>query len=281
MHEAQTPPEQPAPGAGDLAAEARGGPRSPIRTLRILDIVAESHEGIGLGQLSQRLDIPKTSLFNMLRPLVTAGYLLQIDNAYILGPETLRLSFRASRNSAFLRVMRPTLELCASRLGETVAFVMLEEAQARTEYMDVVEANRPIRYVVRPGEVRPLYCTAAGLAILAWQPTHQVQQYLRSIERRKMTPSTEIDSDAILARLQEIRRTGTSVTLGEYNEEICGIAAPVFCRPNVAFGAITAGAPIARALASKDAYVRLVKEAAESISMELVRPHSRVEPKER
>ncbi len=252
------------------ATEGSSGPRSPIRTLRILEIIAESPDGVSLAQLSQRLDIPKTSLFNMLRPLAAQGYLLQLASRYLLGPATLRLSIRTSRNSSFLRAIRPTLELYAARLGETVGFIMLDESNAHTEYMDVVEGNRPIRHVVRAGEVRPLYCTAAGLAILAWQPRQQVQRYLESVELKRVTAATVVDKAAILKRLESIRRDGVCVTVGEYSDEVCGIAAPVFCRPGVAFGAISAGAPISRAFAAKEAYVRLVKQGAQGISEELV-----------
>lgn len=257
-------------------AGVSGGPRAPIRTLRILEIIAKSQEGVGLAQLSQSLEIPKTSLFSMLRPLVAQGYLLQLEAGYVLGPSSLRLSFRASRHSAFLRSMRPTLELYASRLGETMAFVMLDEMQSHTEYMEVAEGSRAIRYVVRAGETRPLYCTSAGLAVMAWQPVHQVKQYLEASDLRKMTPQTVIDQDAIMEKLQVIRREGVCVTKGEYSEDVCGIAAPVFSRPSpgVAFGAVTTGIPMHRATVSQDFYTNLVKKAAADISADLVRSHA-------
>lgn len=260
----------------DGPAGANGGPRAPIRTLRILEIIAKSQEGVGLTQLSQSLDIPKTSLFNMLRPLVAEGYLLQLEAGFVLGPSSLRLSFRASRNSAFLRSMRPTLELYASRLGETMAFVMLDEMQVQTEYMDVAEGSRAIRYVVRAGETRPLYCTSAGLAVMAWQPEKQVKQYLETSDLRKMTPQTVIDQTAIMEKLQDIRREGVCVTKGEFSEDVCGIAAPVFCRPHtdVAFGAVTTGIPMHRAMVSQDFYTNLVKKAAADISADLVRSYA-------
>ncbi|WP_354445776.1 IclR family transcriptional regulator [Ottowia thiooxydans] len=244
--------------------------------MRILEIIAKSTEGVGLAQLSQSLVIPKTSLFNMLRPLVAEGYLLQLESGYVLGPSSLRLSFRASRHSAFLRSMRPALELYASRLGETTAFVMLDETQAHTEYMEVAEGSRAIRYVVRAGETRPLYCTSAGLAVMAWQPAHQVTQYLETTDLQKVTPQTVIDRAAIMEKLEIIRREGVCVTKGEYSEDVCGIAAPVFCRPrpDLAVGAVTTGIPMHRATVSQDFYTNLVKKAAADISAELVRSYA-------
>ena len=252
-----------------LGRGANAGPRSPTRTLRILEIIAEYPEGVTLAFLSQRLEIPKTSIFNLLRPLVSQAYLMQVASRYLLGPAALRFAIHASRNSSFLRAISPTLELYGARLGETIALVMLDESETQTEYMDVVESTRPIHYVVRPGERRPLYCTAAGTAILAWQKPEFVERYLATADLRKLTPKTVTDPQAILERLEVIRRDGIAVTMGDYSEELCGFAAPIFSRAGVAIGAIASGAPLARALAAKETYFAMIKQAAEGVTAEL------------
>ncbi|MGD9944698.1 MAG: IclR family transcriptional regulator [Burkholderiaceae bacterium] len=270
----RSPRHSPLPDAVDADQEARHdpnlGPRSPTRTLRILEIIAESPDGVSLAQLSQRLAIPKTSLFSLLRPLAAQGYLLQLGSRYILGPATVRLSIRASHNSSFLRAMHPTLVSLASQINETTGFVMLDETAMQTEYMDAVQSTKAVRYVVNPGERRPLYCTAAGLAVLAWQSSDEARRYLDSVDLQPVTPATVVDRAAILARLQTIREDGYVVTEGEYSDEVWGFASPVFCRPGQAIGAMTVGAPVSRARQARNTYAAAVMLAARRASAELV-----------
>jgi DNA-binding IclR family transcriptional regulator len=245
--------------------DPRASPRSPTRTLRIREIIAESPQGMSLAQLSQRLAIPKTSLFVPLRPLVAQGYLMPQAGRYHLGPSTLRLSIRASRSSYFLRAVRPTLESYAARPRKTIAFVMLDESETAIEYMDVLECTKPIRYFVAPGEKCPVYCPPP-----ACEPAEAAARYLDAVEIKQMTAATIVDRQKILERLQTIRREGVIATVEECTDEVSGFAAPVFAKPRHSSGALAVSAPMSRAFRSKEDYVPLVRQAAHDASSQLV-----------
>ena len=51
------------------------GPRSLTRLLGLFDVLAKSKHGMSLAELNQALQSPKSSLLNLLRPLVIDGYL--------------------------------------------------------------------------------------------------------------------------------------------------------------------------------------------------------------
>jgi IclR family acetate operon transcriptional repressor len=242
-----------------------GGPRSPTRTLRILELVAEANGGLTMAQLSQRLNIPKTSSFSLLRPLVAQNYLVSIGKKYWLGPAMFRLTFLANR-SARLGSLRPVLEKLVSDSGETAALSMIDPVEREMEYVDVVESQRSIRYVVTPGTKRPLYCVSAGLVLLAWQPQEWIDDYLNNTELKAFTASTITSKEALQKRLARVRQEGHVVNLAEFSDDVYGFAAPVFSHPGRVVAALAIGAPVARAFHKKEEYVRLLMEAAAEMS---------------
>jgi DNA-binding IclR family transcriptional regulator len=66
--------------------------RSPVRLMQIFDAVAQSPEGITLSEISALLDSPKSSLLNLLRPLVEEGYLQKCASRYLLGPAAFHMA---------------------------------------------------------------------------------------------------------------------------------------------------------------------------------------------
>jgi len=61
--------------AGNGGARKVTGPRSLMRLLGLFDALAKSKEGLTLADLNTELSSPKSSLLNLLRPLVASGYL--------------------------------------------------------------------------------------------------------------------------------------------------------------------------------------------------------------
>ncbi len=244
------------------------GPRSPTRTLGILELIAENNNNLTLAQVSQHLSIPKTSLLSLLRSLVVQNYLISQDGKYRLGSATYRLTFMVNRNP-FVRTIRPSLERVARSVGETVSFCMFDESKSEVEYSELIESTRSIRYVVDAGTTRPLYCVAAGLAILAWQDPEWIENYLDTTSLKQITAATIVDKAAIIERLRDVRTNGYAISAGEFSEDVFGFAAPVFSHPGQVTFAIGIGAPSVRAFSKKEEYAKVVRDEAAAISLTL------------
>ena len=64
--------------------------------------------------------------------------------------------------------------------------------------------------------------------MLAFLPSHQIEQYFSHIELRRFTPNTIDNVQGIRDQLEHIRRCGYAVNLAEYEITTMAIAAPVF-----------------------------------------------------
>jgi len=222
------------------------GPRSLTRLLGLFDVLAKAKDGMSLAELNQALQSPKSSLLNLLRPLVIDGYLAVDNGRYRLGPSIFRLAANIMSVWNFSSTMRPYLEDLAERSEESVYIGVLDKIGAVITYVDSIESPKAVRFSVPIGAARPLYSTAAGRVLLAFGDQEWVENYLRNTKIAPYTPHTVGSRKAVREELENIRRTRISVSLGETFPESGAIAAPIFGADAKLIAAIAIGAPVTR-----------------------------------
>lgn len=248
----------------------REAPRSISRLIALFERIADSQSGgMTLADLSIALDSPKSSLLNLLRPLVSGNYLAHENQRYFLGPEVFSFASRLLANSRFANLIGHYMEQLRDETRETVIFVSLDRTRDSALYVDVRESTQAIRYSVRAGELRPLYCTAAGLLLLAYQERSWREDYLARTDIMKMTERTVTDAAKLEQMMAEIRRVGHSFSSEQAIIGAGGVAAPIFGMNAGIVGALLIGAPAQRAEENRDALTRSIVRATRSASLAL------------
>src|SRR5438270_13400446 len=215
--------------------------RSSARLVAALEALTRAEEGMGLAELSIAVGAPKSSLLGILRSLVRLGYLAHAHGLYRLGPRSFRLAADMLAVRRFPSLVRPVLQDLHAQTQETVFLVQLDEVARRVTYVEVIDSPNPVRYTVPTGTTRPLYVSAGGLMLLAFQDPAFIDTYLRSVSLDPLTPRTITDVGKLRQRLQTIRRDGFAVSIGETVPGAAGVAAPIFNGD----GSVTAGLLIA------------------------------------
>ena len=229
----------------DTASEVTG-PRSLTRLLGLFDVLAKSKDGMTLAELNQALQSPKSSLLNLLRPLVVDGYLACDNGRYRLGPSIFRLAANIMSVWNFSSTMRPYLDELAARCEESVYLGVLDTAGSMITYVDAIDSPKAVRFSVPVGAARPLFSTAAGRVLLAFGDQEWVEDYLRNTKITAYTPYTVTSRKALREELEKIRRTRISISMGETFPESGAIAAPIFGADGKLIAAIAIGAPVSR-----------------------------------
>ena len=253
--------------------------RSSARLVAALEALTRAEEGMGLAELSVAVGAPKSSLLGILRSLVRLGYLAHAHGLYRLGPRSFRLAADMLAVRRFPSLVRPVLQDLHAQTQETVFLVQLDEVARRVTYVEGIDSPNPVRYTVPTGTTRPLYVSAGGLMLLAFQDPGFIDTYLRSVSLDPLTPRTITDVGKLRQRLQTIRREGFAVSLGETVPGAAGVAAPVFN----ADGSVTAGlliaAPIERFEKQLPRFKRFLQDAA-SIVSGITPPPTAAEPRQ-
>ncbi|RYF35185.1 MAG: IclR family transcriptional regulator, partial [Comamonadaceae bacterium] len=141
---------------------------APQRVMRIIEALSDSREGLTLTQLCARTQLPKTSLFSLLRSLADGGYVISEGKNHRLGPETYRIAAVISRTDRFPGNVRPLLEELQKASGETVMLGVPAEDWHDLIYVDVIESTSWLRFSANVGAHRPLYSTSVGKVMLAY-----------------------------------------------------------------------------------------------------------------
>jgi DNA-binding IclR family transcriptional regulator len=249
-----------------MPEKENGGPRSLTRLLGLFDALARSPDGLSLADLNVTLGSPKSSLLNLLRPLVSEGYLLHDGSRYRLGPAVFRLAASIMSVWNFSKVLHPYLEDLAGRCHETVYVGILDRDQGLITYVDVIESSQSVRYAMPVGTSRPLYCTAAGRLLLAHADKDWVDEYIQKTKMERRTPQTIAGKRELRAELEKVLLDGYSVSVGELMRESAGIAAPIFGSDGKVVAALAIGAPSDRFEAERPMLQEVLLEVARRAS---------------
>ena len=243
-----TPPERDA-----------SGPRSLTRLLGLFGVLSQASNGMTLAELSVALESPKSSLLNLLRPLVAEGYLIHGSGTYRLGPSIYRLSAGVMAAWNFPNIIRPFMEELSVRTEETVLLgVMNNEAETLT-YVEIIDSPHPVRYQIPVGTTRPLYASAAGRLLLAFSEKKWLDSYLASVVFKTKT-AIPISRGALRQELEKIRAEGVSWSIDGYMKGLSAVAGPVFDASGRCVASLNIAGPSERFRSELDFLKTTVKE---------------------
>lgn len=236
--------------------------RATLRVLGVFESIAKAGDGLTLAALSGTLAVPKSSLLLLLRPLVAAGYLTHRDGVYRLGSSVFRLAAGILSTRSFPKLVRPYMEQLVADSEETVFLAVIDRELQRVVYVECLESPQLVRYTVPVGSSRPLYCSAAGRLLLAYESDDWRAKYLQTVKLVPLTPRTVTNKHVLGKELDKIRRTGIAVSTGEAVADAAGVAAPIVDARGVVVAALLIGAPTDRFQKELPLLRRLVKDAA-------------------
>jgi DNA-binding IclR family transcriptional regulator len=139
------------------------------------------------------MNLPRASVHRLLRALEASGFLFERADGFVLGAESYRLSRLIGRSAPaieFPQAARPVLEWLAEETNETVILGTLSDLRQEIVYADVIVADSPLQYAVPAGDLRPLYSSATGKAVLAFLPPQEQENYIAQVAFEAITPFT-------------------------------------------------------------------------------------------
>jgi IclR family acetate operon transcriptional repressor len=249
-----------------VTQEGDSSPRSPVRTVQVLHELAVSAKGVPLAVLAARLQLPKTSLFRLLRALENSGYVSSINGVHQLGPSALKLGMAIVQNRDLPNWARPVMEWLAAQSSETVILGVIDESETQVVYTDMIEPSNPLRFIIKAGITKPLYCSAIGLTILTYMPSATKQRYLNTVEFVQYAPKTISTVTKLKRKLEEIRASGIAVSVDGMFDGVYSVAAPVVNAAGAVRAGVSISAPSTRGLKQEEPFASLVSKAGLEIS---------------
>ena len=182
---------------------------------------------VGVTDLAERVDLPKSTVARLLAALEAEGAVeqLQAGGEYRLGSGLTDIAGATQPGRNLVASARPHLLDLAESVGEIAGVSVLDGRDVF--YIDHTESADDVQVRDWTGEYAPLHAVPSGLVILANLEPEGIEDYLSgSIEQ--CTPWTVVDPDAIRTRLENIRSIGYAWVYEEFAEGINSVAAPIF-----------------------------------------------------
>jgi DNA-binding IclR family transcriptional regulator len=192
------------------------------RALTVLDTLAEGEE-LGTNELARRTRINASTVSRLLATLAARGFVEHVPETgrYRLGLRLLQLGNAVLGRLDLRRVARPQLEALVAETGETATLSAPGGRDAIT--VDFVQSEASVQSVARVGRPSIAHATATGKVLLAFGAVELPEPPLEVF-----TPRTITDPRMVEREIKRVRERGYAEALGEREEELNAIAAPVF-----------------------------------------------------
>lgn len=244
--------------------------QSVERTLDILELLSENIDGMGLTEISNRIDLHKSTVHRLLGTLIYKDFVKQDTetNKYKITIKLYELGVKKIASADILEVSKPYTKELMKKLNEVVHLVIQDNNDII--YIDKVEADNTIRMASTIGRRRPLYCTSVGKAMMAHMSDEEVKEIWENSKIEKLTEKTITDFNDFLTELEKIREYGYAVDDEENEVGVRCIGAPIFNNTGKVQGAISISGPAIRVTKERvEAIAEEVKKYAVLISKEL------------
>jgi IclR family pca regulon transcriptional regulator len=236
---------------GPAGAAAHDNPKNLVQSLakgfRVLEAFTAAEPKLTLAQVARRAGLDNATAFRILNTLVTLDYVERVAGSrnFRLTLKCLDLGFNAIARAELRERVRPVLRSLVGEVNEAASVGVLDGADV--VYVERVQAGLVRLGVdVRVGSRIPAYCSAIGLAILAFLPREEQDRVLALKPRVKLTPRTVTDLKDIQARLAKVRRAGHIVVDQEITSGLRALAAPVVDPDGYPIAAVSVVAPVMR-----------------------------------
>ena len=242
--------------------------QSLYRALKILLSFETQNKEIGIVELSNLLDLHKSTVSRITKVLVAYHFLEQNPQTkkISLGPANILLakSLRESLETNLVQIAKPYLDNLRDRFGETTIL----ETFVGQDWVMVYVANGPrrIRLSAEIGERMPIHVAAGSKAFLAFSPPELGASLLKG-NLKRYTKNTITSPKKLSHHFEIIRRQGFALDKGELDEEIHAIAVPIFGYQDKPIATLAiAGQPKKIMQAKNSVTISALKEAAKEIS---------------
>jgi DNA-binding IclR family transcriptional regulator len=220
--------------------------QSIIRAFDILKIIAVAHpQGIGVTQIARQVGLHKSTVSRLLATLESVGV---VDRApegtdFVVGHDLLTLLAPSGFPDNLIALARPHLLALNAATSEDAGLAILEGELAL--YIDQVSSDPVVQVKDWTGYRFPLHVVSAGKALLAFQPPDFISRYLAK-PLEIYTTRTLANPTDLQSALTATQQGGLDWSLGEFDETLNAVAAPILAPNGFALAAITVYGPAFR-----------------------------------
>jgi IclR family transcriptional regulator, pca regulon regulatory protein len=193
--------------------------------LSVIEAFDTSNQKMTLSEVARKTGLTRAAARRYLLTLTKLNYAEHDKGLFSLAPRVLRLGYAYVSTASLPRIAQPVLETVGGTTKEVASIAVFDG----TDIVFLARSmnHRIISATIGLGTPYPAYCTAIGRVLLASRPDAEVEQYLKSIKPKRLTPKTKTERHQLLEEIVKVRKNGFAIIDEELEIGLCSIAVPV------------------------------------------------------
>jgi IclR family KDG regulon transcriptional repressor len=237
----------------------------------LVELLSKRGRG-GISELALKTGLTKSNVHRLMQTLCRVGWVRKVeeDNSYELSYKLWEIAQNWISTFDLPRIAGRHLAELAAATQETVHLGILEGGDV--VFIVTIDSPQAVRTHSGMGSRAPAYCVATGKAILAFLPPEKAP----ALPERptKYASGSILSTDEIEAELERTRRRGYAINRAEWQDQVNGIAAPVYAGSSASvIAAVGVTGPAERMnQTAMRRFAPMVQAAAMAISKAMVAP---------
>lgn len=211
------------------------------RTIAMLGAFADGEPTLAISQLSERLNMPPSSVHRLLEQLIKLDVIERANHRrYRIGPELVRICMKSERKFRIVDVARPLMHKLSDELNEScVLSVLLRSKRKRLRVLTCDPPRQPLKMKTQTPDRHSLVWGAAGRSMLAYLTEEEIKAAYDGASPTSITGKPLFSRRWLKTELESVRTKGFAIAHGELlTAESVAIAAPFFGPNRQVLGAI-------------------------------------------
>ncbi|MDB5851510.1 MAG: IclR family transcriptional regulator [Rhodoferax sp.] len=222
------------------------GTGSLEKAIDVLEAVGAAPGGLSQAQITDRLELPRTTVYRLLATLVNRGLLRRdpLRKVYCLGFRCFEMARQAYAMPDLVAAAALELRALRDLTGETTYLATLDGREVISlERCDGAHSQRSEAVL---GQRKPVYCTSQGKAILSAMDDEARDAIVREAVLKPLTPLTITDRRRLQAELRITRARGYAIDDEEIVLGVRCVGAPIVDPAGQVRGAVSVAGPAYR-----------------------------------
>lgn len=203
--------------------------RTVERAFSILQIIADSKDGITLQEIANEMGMAKSSAYVIVQTLLELNYITTVQNndkKYCLGIELFSLGMKYVNDMSLVTQCSLYLPAIAEKYNKTAFVAVLNGTRVVYVYKYVAQNAKLATCAIGSG--KDAYATSLGKAIIAFLPKEEQSALVDKIQFKALTEYTITSKKLFLEELERTKERGYSLDTRELEDITSCCGAPVF-----------------------------------------------------
>lgn len=214
---------------------------SVVHACEVLKLLSQNNQGITMQDINEQMDLPRTTLFRLLRTLSAEKMVDKRDRKYFCGTSLMQMGFSMIHSNRMHQIAIPHVQRLALKTGYTAHLAVPHNGSVLI--VEVYDSPNSLMVSKRPGVQAQMHCTATGKVFLAHLYYDNLALLMNEHPMEKRTKYTITDLDTLRKELERVEALGYAVDELEYNIDVRCLAVPVRDNRGIVVAALGVTAP--------------------------------------